>query len=152
MSQHYLRTPAVYVRKRRVLRTPWLIGAGALVLVGVAGCVTGATLLGSDGTSSASTAKARQAQAVADVKLTKCDVDSDTGWPKATILITNHGTDRASYLVTVAFQSSDGSTQYGSAPTSVQDLSPGQKATTVAEGLAAAPRTFACEIASVNRM
>ena len=152
MSQHYDPTPAVYGRKRRNVRTSWLIGASVLVVVGIAGCIIGATLLDSSAKSSTATMKAQQAQAIADVKLAKCGVDTGTGWPKAILTITNHGANKASYLVTIAFQSSDGTTQYDSAPTSVQDLSPGQKATTVAEGLAAAPHTFTCEIASVNRM
>lgn len=152
MAQYYDRAPAVYGRKRPNVRVSWLIGATVLVAVGIAGCITGATMLDTSAKSSAATMNAQHAQAIADVKLTKCGVDTGTGWPKATLTITNHGADKASYLVTIAFQSSDGATQYDSAPTSVQDLSPGQKAMTVAEGLAAAPRTFTCEIASVNRM
>jgi hypothetical protein len=152
MSQHYAPAPVVYGRKRNTGRTPWLAGAAVLVVVGVAGCIAGATLLDSSAKSSSAATNAAKAQALADVKLTKCGVDTGTGWPKATLTIINHGADKASYLVTIAFQSDDGGTQYDSAPTSVQDLSPGQKATTVAEGLAAAPRTFTCEIASVNRM
>ena len=152
MTQYYDRAPAVYGRKRQNARVPWLVGAVVLVAVGIAGCIVGATLLDSGTKPSTATIKAQQAQAAADVKLTKCGVDTGTGWPKATLTITNHGADKASYLVTIAFASTDGTTQYDSAPTSVQDLSPGQKATTVAEGLAAAPRTFICEIASVDRM
>jgi outer membrane murein-binding lipoprotein Lpp len=152
MSQHYAPTPVVYGRKRPNQRTPWLVGAAVVVVVGIAGCIAGATLLDNNAKTSTETLKAQQAQALADVKLTKCGVDTGTGWPKATLAIVNHGADKASYLITVAFQSDDGATQYDSAPTSVQDLSPGQQAATVAEGLAAAPRTFTCEIVSVHRM
>jgi hypothetical protein len=150
MSQHYARTPALYVQARPRRIVPWLIAIGTMLVVGVIGGVTGVTLFGSRATST-SAGGAETQNVAGDVKLTKCALDTGTGWPRATLEVTNHGTDRASYVVTIAFQSNDGTTQYSSAPASVQDLAPGQNATAVAEGLMAPPHTFTCAVASVNR-
>jgi hypothetical protein len=150
MSQHYARTPALYVRARPRWCVSWLVASLALVIVGGIGGATGATLFGSR--ASSAPAGGTDARSLAgDVKLTKCVVDTGTGRPRATLEVTNHSTIPASYAVTIAFQSDDGTTQYSSARTSVQALAAGQNATAVAEGLTAAPHMFSCAVASVTR-
>jgi hypothetical protein len=150
VSQLYVRTPALYVRAKPRRFIPLLIAIATLLGVGTIGVIAGATLF-SPGTSSAAGNGSAAQDALADVMLTKCAIDADTGWPRATLQVTNHGTGRASYVVTIAFQSHDGTTRYGYAPTGVQDLAAGRKATTVAVGLKAAPRMFSCAVASVDR-
>jgi hypothetical protein len=152
MSQLYARTPALYVQARRHPYAPWLIGLAILIVVGAVGGVFGAMLFHAKPESgSLNYATSANVQAAGDVKLSTCGVDAKTGWPRATMVVTNSSAARASYVITIAFQSDDGSTQYNSAQTSVADLAPGQKADTVAEGLDAAPRTFTCAVASVHR-
>jgi hypothetical protein len=151
MSQHYARTPALYVQARRHPYAPWLVGLMILVVTAAIGGVAGAMLFHSTANTASSGTAGQDAEAAGDVKLTKCDVDPKAGWPRATMTVTNSSAARASYLITVAFQSDDGSTQYNSAQTSVVALAPGQKATAVAEGLTAAPHTFTCAVAGVHR-
>lgn len=151
MVQHYARTPALYVRSRPHRYFYWLAGVITLLIVGVAAGAAGATLFGSHLATTKATNPANDLRAFRDVTLTKCAVDPGTGWPQATMTVTNHGTANASYLLTIAFQSKDGSTQYQSAQGTVQALAPGQKAAAMAEGLAPAPRAFACAVASVTR-
>jgi hypothetical protein len=148
MSQYYAHRRALYVRTHRRWYMPWLTAALGLFAVAAGGGAVGAVLFRPEAPRPAGEESSR---AAGDVSLTKCDVDPQTGWPRATLRITNHGGDRASYVVSVAFQSKDATTQYGSAPTSVADLAPGQKATATAEGLDAAPRTFSCAVASIVR-
>ncbi|HEY1485143.1 MAG TPA: hypothetical protein VGF84_03500 [Micromonosporaceae bacterium] len=151
MSQHYARGPALYVQAKPSRLIPALLATATLILVAVIGGVTGVTLFGSGGAASSTSDTTESRIAAGDVKLTKCAVDPGKGWPRATLMVTNNSTVRASYVVTIAFQSDDGATQYSSASTSVQALAPGQKATAVAEGLTTAPHTFTCAVASVNR-
>ncbi len=149
MSQLYARTPALYVQVRRHPYAPWLIGLALLLVVGAIGGVAGAMLFHLH--PNADSASSAQSAAVGDVKLSTCGVDTKTGWPRATMIITNSSAARASYVITIAYQSEDGSLQYDSAQTSVADLAPGQKATAAAEGLDAAPHTFTCAVTSVHR-
>jgi hypothetical protein len=150
MSQHYAPTTALYGQARTRRYIPWPIAIATMLIVGVIGGATGATLFGSRSTSTPAQA-AETHSAPGDVRLTRCAVDPKTGWPSATLVVTNHGIARASYVVIVAFESTDQTIQYSTATATVQGLSSGQRATTVAEGLATAPRTFACAVASVNR-
>ena len=151
MSQLYARTPALYVQARRHPYAPWLVGLAILLVVGAVGGVLGAMLFHLKPDSTTGSAATANLRAGEDVKLSTCDVDAKTGWPRATMVVTNSSAVRASYLITISFQSDDGTTLYNSAQTSVADLAPGQKADTVAEGLDAAPRTFTCAVASVHR-
>ncbi len=148
MSQLYARTPALYVQARRHPYAPWLVGLAILLVVGAVGGVAGAMLFHLHPNSTSANGPV---PATTDVQLSGCDVDSKTGWPRASMVVTNSGSARASYVITVAFQSDDGKLQYGSTQTSVAYLAPGQKANAVAEGLDAAPHAFSCAVTSVNR-
>ncbi|HEY2792686.1 MAG TPA: hypothetical protein VGJ28_10030 [Micromonosporaceae bacterium] len=151
MAQQYARGPALYVQARPSRLIPVLVSITVLIIVGVIGGVIGAALFSSRSSAAAGTTEARNLAAISDVKLTTCAVDRGNGWPRASAQVTNTGTTRASYLITIAFQSADGATQYSTASTSVQALAPGQRATAVAEGLTTAPRNFTCAVAGVNR-
>jgi hypothetical protein len=151
MSQLYARTPALYVQARRHPYAPWLVGLVILLVVGAVGGVLGAMLFHARPDSTSATNATVNREAVEDVKLSTCGVDAKTGWPRATMLVTNSSAARASYVIIISFQSDDGTTQYDSAQTSVADLAPGQKADAVAEGLDAAPRAFTCVVTSVHR-
>jgi hypothetical protein len=150
MSQPYARTRALYVRAATRRYLTWPAAVAGMLIVGLTGGAIGATQLGAR-SAPAAASPAEAQNAVADVSLTKCALDPGTGWPRAALLVTNHLETRASYLVTIAFESEDGAVQYASAPASVEALAPGQKATAVAEALNSVPHAFTCAVASVDR-
>ena len=115
----------------------WLIGLGVVVVVLVLGCIGAFALLGFGAKSVSDTITNDQKAAIADAKIGSCATDPATGFMAATVTITNHGSDQASYLVDVAFQSTNGKQQLDSTIASAEDLAAGQTATVdanVAEG------------------
>lgn len=82
-----------------------------------------------------------------DVKVDKCEwlpFDAAVAAhvadrPRATLTVTNHGVQARDYMITVAFDSPDGKTQYDTAVTSVDSLDKGQSGTAVAISLGDKP-------------
>jgi len=85
-----------------------------------------------------------------DVDIASCTTDS-LGSPEAKIKITNHSSKPSNYIVEVAFESPDGSTQIDTSMVSVNNLQPGQSATEDAVTFGDAPSDFVCKITDVTR-
>lgn len=85
-----------------------------------------------------------------DVDIASCTTDS-LGSPEAKIKITNHSSKPSNYIVEVAFESADGSTQIDTSMVAVNNLQPGQSATEDAVTFGEAPSDFVCKITDVTR-
>lgn len=90
----------------------------------------------------------------ADVTISKCAVsDNQFEGPAATLTVLNNSSKPSNYIITVAFESKDGKTQIGTGNALVQNLAPGQSATSNAPSLKsdAAATPFNCKVVSVTR-
>lgn len=128
-----------------------------VVMLTLALVVTMATSSSSDsGSNNGTGPKSVQAggshPATADVEISGCAADTSTGWYKASLTVTNHTSKQSNYLITVAFESPDGETQYDTAPAAVQNLQPGQSAQTDATSAKDATAGFTCKVAEVTRL
>lgn len=133
----------------------------------VVGCVVaaaGAVVLGASGSSSNSsgsnntnnapgvTASSGAHPAANDVSITQCGLDSTTETPQATVHITNHSSSESNYAVTVAFNSSDGKTQYDTGLAAADNLGTGQSTDQTAVSLkSGVPGGFTCKVVNVTR-
>lgn len=94
---------------------------------------------------------AGEADEVDDVVITAC-AEGDFGYASATIEVTNNSSEASNYLIEIAFESADGSTQIGTGYASVNSLAPGQKTTQEAGGLdEVSGQEFTCRVSSVER-
>ena len=92
--------------------------------------------------------------AAADVAITKCAVAKNPfEGPKATLSVTNHSSKSSNYLITIAFDSPDGTRQLDTGDASVDNLGPGQQTTTTALSLKSGLRKkkFVCKVTDVTR-
>lgn len=88
-----------------------------------------------------------------DVKITKCAKDPTTEFPTATVSVTNNSSKASDYSITVAFESSDGKTQYDTGLAAVSNLAPGQSTSQDASSLKTdVPSGFTCKVASADRL
>lgn len=86
----------------------------------------------------------------ADVKVTRCGVDSLTTWPDAVVEIVNHGDSKATYVVNVDFVDDSG-TRLGKGLAATDTLAVGQKVTEKAQGLVKVPGKVTCKVSKVTR-
>lgn len=87
-----------------------------------------------------------------DVVISACGPNTALeGW-KATVTVTNHTSKASDYLVTVTFNSADGSKQYDSTIAAANAVQPGQTATADAIALQTIPEGAVCKIANVTRV
>lgn len=92
---------------------------------------------------SSDTAAGGGAGAGNDIKIDKCEwlpsaqaiAQHLTDRPRAVLTVTNHTAAPRDYLITVAFDSADGKTQYDSADTSLDTLEVGQTGSSIAISL-----------------
>jgi hypothetical protein len=122
---------------------------GVLVIVLIV-CV----VLGGLFSAGAKTIKDQQQAANKDVSLAQCDLVSFLGGEAghAVVLIHNHGSTSANYLITVAFESSDGAIQYDTAIATANNLAPGQETSQEAQGLTKiAAASMKCHVTDVTR-
>lgn len=88
-----------------------------------------------------------------DVTIDTCDIG--VLGPEAHLSVVNSGSSRANYLITVAFESSDGGTQYGTGTAAVNDLEPGQTGSADATSFktdVAAGTDLTCKVTGVTRL
>ena len=130
----------------------WLVGLGVVFLVLVLGCVGAFVLLGFGAKSVSETITNDQKATMSDASVASCTTEAATGFMTATVAITNHGSDQASYLVDVAFESTDGTQQFDSGVATAEDLAAGQSTRVEAGSLKAPKGHFACKITSVTRI
>ncbi len=150
VAQPFHMAPGVAAPATREPR--WLIGLGVVVVVLVLGCVGAFALLGFGAKSVSDTIMNDQRAALADAKVSSCSTDAATGLMGATVTITNHGSDQASYLVDVTFQSVGGKQRLDSTVATAEDLAAGQTATVDARALTEPKGRFTCKITSVTRI
>jgi hypothetical protein len=125
----------------------------ALILLGVSAVAA----TGSSSKSSGSSAKSSGSHPpAADVTISKCFMTTNQfEGPAATLTILNHSSKSSNYLITVAFESSDGKTQLDTGSASVNNLAPGQTTSTDATSLKSELRSqskFTCKVADVTRL
>jgi hypothetical protein len=92
--------------------------------------------------------------ATADVRIAKCAVSKNPfEGPKATLSVTNHSSKPSDYIITIAFNSPDGTHQLDTGDASIDNLGPGQQTTTTAVSLESGLRKkkFVCQVADVLR-
>ena len=141
------------------LRHWMLTGIGVIVIIVIIAAVsssgskntpTAAGTVSSSPTPSSETA-GKVFQHPEDVKITSCGVD-DAGFADAKLTITNHSAKASDYVVTVAFESPDGSKQVGTGTALVNSLQPGQSSDQDANSLTSATAgSFVCKISSAQR-
>ncbi|HEY2791844.1 MAG TPA: hypothetical protein VGJ28_05785 [Micromonosporaceae bacterium] len=135
----------------RRTRSRWLIAAAVLCSVLVLACVGAFTVLGLGAKSVSDKITRNQQAAAKDVQLARCARDANTGVMTASVVITNHGGDSASYVVDVAFTSADGRSQLDTGVAATSGLSAGRSATVVARGASTGPAGFGCNIIDATR-
>lgn len=88
--------------------------------------------------------------AAADITISGC-VTSDFGSPEAHLTIKNNSSKTSNYIITIAFDSPDGGTQYDTGLAAVDNLTPGQTSQTDATAFKQVSTKFVCKIASATR-
>lgn len=101
-------------------------------------------------------APAGDSDAVKDVRIDSCQVDTNTfgTTSKVRVTITNHTNQTQSYLATISINDASGSTRYGEGTATTNSLGAGQTTVLDAPGfLSAKPAAgFTCAIARVDRL
>lgn len=90
-----------------------------------------------------------------DVVVSACGVaDNQFEGAEATLTVTNSSSTSSSYIITVAFDSLDGTQQLDTGNATVETLGPNQSATTKAVSFKSEIRDqqFTCKVAEVNRL
>lgn len=86
-----------------------------------------------------------------DVSIMSCVRDSMIGWGAAKVHVTNGSGKPSNYMITVVFESADGSQQYGTGFAFVDTLSPGQSVVEEVSSLREAPATVTCRLTQAER-
>ncbi|MFD8407196.1 FxLYD domain-containing protein [Streptomyces anulatus] len=139
---------------------------GLVVVLGVAGVMLGDTDSGSDTGSngvlevtaspSEGAAKEKTPEAEApkgaegDVKITACEVNGSTGWPKADVLITNRSSKKSNYIVSVEFVDESGK-RLGDAMAASNNVAPEQEVEVDAQSLDKVEGKVSCKVTEVTR-
>lgn len=136
-----------------------------VVLLGIVGAVLGGTDSGSDkGENLEVTAppkagdKAEEKPVEAekpdgpegDVKITGCEVNDMTEWPKADVLITNRSAKTSNYIVSVEFVDASGK-RLADALAASNNVAAGQKVETEAQSLDKVTGKVECRVTKVTR-
>jgi len=138
------------------LRHPILTGLIALIAIIVIAAVASSS--GGKKTPAAdkgSTVTGNNAAAAKDVQVTACGTDSSLGTNmiKSKVKVTNNSSKASSYVITVAFESADGTTQIDTGNVAIQNLAPGQSTVQdVLTGGTAPGGKFNCKVADVTRV
>lgn len=106
-----------------------------------------------DSAPSSGASEAGEADEVDDVKVASCQ--ADTTLPdvlKSGLTVTNNSSKPSNYLITVSFESPDGSTKYGSGNAAVQSLASGQTTTVEALGTGSVTGELVCKVTDVERL
>lgn len=88
-----------------------------------------------------------------DIKITKCAKSGGVlgGDYDAKVKITNHSSKPSDYVVTIAFESTNGKKQLATGDAIVDSLQPGQSSTQDADGLKSAKVAFKCVLSDAQR-
>lgn len=160
--------------KRKIPIWAWIIGG--IVVIAIIGGAIGAAAKKKQGDDTAATvpstapvsppAASAPAAAVApkpkpkpslpahaeDVVITGCTADPTTGYLSAAVTVTNHSSKTSNYIVTIAFESKDGTQQLDTGLVAVNDLNTGQASQQSALGFKQAPAGgYDCKVADLTR-
>jgi len=134
----------------------WVLGIVGVLSIGVLGA-SGASSGGASKSNTPSAGGAASSGTAAagggasnDVVIATCAAD-DLGDLKATLTVTNNSSKRSDYLISVAFESTDGKTQLDTTSALVSSLEPGQNTSTDAVSFKKAPAGFTCRVTDINR-
>jgi hypothetical protein len=127
---------------RPIVRLAVALAVGVLAVTGCAST-----------SGSGSTAKtSKPLSHVEDAKIVACAKDP-SGFASAKVQVINNSSKPSNYIITVAFESKDGSTQIGTGLASINSLQPKQKAVEEANSLKEAPAAgYTCKISDVTRL
>jgi hypothetical protein len=94
--------------------------------------------------------------AAADVTISSCALsENDFIGPEAGITVKNNSSKASNYIINIAFESADGTTQLDTGFTAVNNLAPGQSAQETASSLKSETREtagdFTCRVTDVTR-
>lgn len=144
----------ITVKKPVALLALTAAGVGVFALSGCDPKASGSTKTGGDTkTSKTSTDQLSDKTAEKDVTIGKCTVDPTTHWASADLRVKNPKSKNSTFIVTVAFDSVDGKTQYDTGLATVDSLAPGQTTTEAAQGLKTVHATkLVCRVTDVQRM
>ncbi|MFF6904543.1 FxLYD domain-containing protein [Streptomyces sp. NPDC012389] len=138
---------------------------GLLVVVGVVGVVASGgddgdkasskpVTAGSEPSAAAPKEEAPEAAAPkgaeGDVKITGCEVNSTTGWPKADVLITNRSSKTSNYIVSVEFVDASGK-RLADAMAASNNVAAGQEVEEDAQSLDKVSGKVSCKVTKVTR-
>jgi len=134
-----------------------MVGRRVAVLVAVVG--GSVAVIASGGTTSSGGSSPEEGgsthPASADVKIAKCALPNNQfEGAQATLKVTNHSSKASDYIITIAFDSPNGKTQFDTGDAIINNLGPGQTTTnTDATSLKSSLRKkkFVCKVASVTR-
>lgn len=138
--------PALMTADRGSRPLARLTVALAVGVLAVAGCAS----TGKSGSTAKKTSK--PLSHLEDAKIVSCAKDA-SGFASAKVQVINNSSKPSNYIVTVAFESKDGSTQIGTGLASINSLQPKQKAVEDANSLKEAPAAgFTCKVSDVTRL
>ncbi len=159
-------------QRKRGRKKIFLIGGGVFFLLIIVVAAAGGGGGGTSGTAGSVTAGAppaagapaagggapapAQAQAQAgpehadDVAITDCSADA-AGWAGAKVTVTNHSSKSSNYVITITFESADGSTQIGTGLIAVNGLRPGQQSPQETSALKDAIPGYKCRVSDITR-
>ncbi|MEV6081766.1 hypothetical protein AB0L80_42870 [Streptomyces sp. NPDC052069] len=137
-----------------------------VIMLGIIGMVVGGTDSGSDEggvlevtappTKAAGKAEEKPVEAEkpagpeGDVKVTGCEVNDSTGWPKADILITNHSAKKSNYIISVEFVDASGK-RLADAVAASNNVAPKQEVEEDAQSLDKVEGKVTCRVTKVTR-
>lgn len=134
------------------MRIGSMAAIGTLTAVALTGCSVdssgGSSPSGSK--SGSDETKGKVLQHAKDVKITKCKRDQ-FGDLDAKVRITNHSSKASDYIVTVAFESQNGSEQIDTGTAIVDSLQPGQSTNQDAGGTKSYKKQFKCVLSDAER-
>lgn len=137
---------------KRVKNIVLVLGVSAsFFALAASGETSGTSESGTDETEQSTESDAGKANAPEDdVEIVGCS-SNEYGWPEAQVKITNNSSKASNYIVEVAFESEDGSTQIDTSMVAVNNLQPGQAATDEASSLNEVSGAFVCKVTDVTR-
>lgn len=145
-------------KKRK--KWPWIVG-GVILLIIIIAVASSAGSNSSNNNASpkaSNSSKANNGTARSpldhreDVTISSCATDASLNAPSAKVTVKNSSSKPSDYIVTIAFNSPDGKTQYDTGIASVSNLAPGQTGTDTATSLKQGlPAQFVCSVVDATR-
>lgn len=139
--------PQIVVEKKKGGCFRWI----GIAVVAFAVIAVIAAVAGGGGDAEKTTTEDRKAAIVDDVTIGTCAADAGN-YLVAEVTAKNNSSKRSNYIITVAFESPDGSEQFDTAIAAINGLAPEQSATETAQTLTEASGEFTCKVTDVTRL